>query len=140
MGIRALIVDDSATMRSVIRKILGVTGIEMSGCFEAANGKEALETLRREWVDVIVTDLHMPVMDGLQLLRQLKQDDLMCRVPVIIVTTEAREDMVKKALALGANAHVKKPFHPETIREALQEILGEEYAKRTSEGLGGCDF
>jgi two-component system chemotaxis response regulator CheY len=140
MGIQVLIVDDSATMRLVITKALGLTKLDFSVCFEAAHGQEALEILSREWVDVIFTDVHMPVMDGIQLLMHLGKDETLCRIPVIIITVEGRTAMIENALALGARAHIKKPFRPETLRRVLDDVLGTEYARATDKVIDGSDF
>lgn len=140
MGVHALIVDDSAAMRAVVKKVIALSGADVSHCLEAANGKEALELLSKEWVDVILTDIHMPVMDGMELLENLHADEMLSRVPVVLVTTEARKEFIDRAAALGARAHVRKPFQPETIKKVLEAILGEEFARGTNESTEGCDF
>ncbi len=140
MGVHALIVDDSAAMRAVVKKVIALSGADVSQCWEAANGKEALELLSKEWVDVILTDIHMPVMDGMEFLENLHADEMLSRVPVVLVTTEARKEFIDKAAALGARAHVRKPFQPETIKKVLEAILGEEFARGTNESPEGCDF
>jgi len=140
MGLQVLIVDDSATMRAVLKKVVSLSGYEVGRYLEASNGQEALDTLTREWVDLILLDLHMPVMDGLTLLRNLKQEELHNRIPAVLLTTEGSRDAIDEARALGIAAHVKKPFQPETIRDVLQQVLGEEYARKDDEDLEGCDF
>ncbi len=140
MGLHALIVDDSSAMRAVLKKVIALSGADVSACLEAANGKEALETLSKEWVDVILTDIHMPVMDGMEFLENLRADEMLSRVPVVLVTTEARRELIDRAAALGARAHVRKPFQPETIKKVLEAILGEEFARGTDESIEGCDF
>lgn len=140
MGVHALIVDDSAAMRAVVKKVIALSGADVSHCLEAANGKEALELLSKEWVDVILTDIHMPVMDGMEFLENLHADEMLSRVPVVLVTTEARREFIDRAAALGARAHVRKPFQPETIKKVLEAILGEEFARGSHESLEGCDF
>lgn len=140
MGVHALIVDDSAAMRAVVKKVIALSGADVSHCLEAANGKEALELLSKEWVDVILTDIHMPVMDGMEFLENLHADEMLSRVPVVLVTTEARREFIERAAALGARAHVRKPFRPETIKKVLEAILGEEFARGTTESPEGCDF
>ncbi|MGQ9653653.1 MAG: response regulator [Thermodesulfobacteriota bacterium] len=140
MGIQALIVDDSAAMRSVIKKILSLSGAEVSGCLEAADGREALDILSRHWVDVILTDIHMPVMTGTELLERIQQDETLRRIPVVLVTTESRREIIERAAALGARAHVRKPFQPETIRRVLEAVLGEEFARGTAQSSEGSDF
>lgn len=140
MGIRALIVDDSAAMRSIVKKILLLSGANVTQCIEAADGIEALEVLSREWVDVILTDIHMPGMDGMELLERLREDEMLGRIPVVLVTTESRKEVVDKATSLGAKAHVKKPFQPETIRKVLEAIIGEEFTRGNVASIEGSDF
>lgn len=140
MGARVLIVEDSLVMRSVLKKVLKMAGMDVSRYFEAANGKDALEILNKEWIDVIFTDMHMPVMDGLEFLGELNRDDLLKRIPVILVTTEGRPEIIRKAVALGAAAHIRKPFQPETIRRILEKTLGKEYERGMDQTLEGSDF
>jgi two-component system chemotaxis response regulator CheY len=125
MAFRVLIVDDSPVMRAFIRRIVLLSGIEAAEFLEASDGNEALVVLRREWVDVILTDINMPGMDGEQLLRCLEADDLLKSVPVLVVSTDGTESRVHQMLSLGARGYVKKPFMPETLREELERVLGE---------------
>jgi two-component system chemotaxis response regulator CheY len=125
MAFRVLIVDDSPVMRAFIRRIVLLCGIEAAEFLEASDGIEALAVLRREWVDVILTDINMPGMDGEQLLRCLEADNLLKSVPVLVVSTDGTESRVHQMLSLGARGYVKKPFMPETLREELERVLGE---------------
>jgi two-component system chemotaxis response regulator CheY len=128
MAFRVLIVDDSSVMRAFIRRIIVVSGLEAAEFLEAADGREALNLLRREWVDVVLTDINMPSMDGEQFVRCLEADDLLKSVPVVIVSTDGTENRMQQMLALGARGYVKKPFAPETLREELERVLGGAYA------------
>lgn len=129
MGFNILLVDDSSSIRRVLRKIIELSGLEVDRIFEAQNGLEALGVLQREWVDFILCDIHMPEMDGIQFLRRLRQDEVLGRIPVIMVSTEGREDIVKEAKQLGVKAYVKKPFTPEEIRDVIERLVGEEFAR-----------
>ena len=141
MGINALIVDDSAAMRSVIRKVMKLARIDLGDCMEAENGEEALKILSQEWIDIILTDIHMPVMDGIELLRRIQMDELAQKIPVIVISTESRSEMIEKAKSLGAKAHITKPFQPETIKNVLESLLGVEYEREfEEEDDGGMDF
>ncbi len=128
MAFRVLIVDDSSVMRAFIRRIIVVSGLEAAEFLEAADGREALNLLRREWVDVVLTDINMPSMDGEQFVRRMEADDLLKSVPVVIVSTDGTENRMQQMLALGARGYVKKPFAPETLREELERVLGGAYA------------
>jgi two-component system chemotaxis response regulator CheY len=124
MSFNVLIVDDSGAMRAVIRKIINISGFRMSQCFEAANGLEALEQLKQHWVDVIISDVNMPEMDGLELLQALNQDPLYQNIPVIIVSTEGSSERMNEAANRGAKGFIKKPFLPEDIRNVLCSVIG----------------
>ena len=124
MSYRVLIADDSPAMRSFVRRVVELSGFELSHCFEAGDGQEALELLRREWVDAILTDINMPRMDGEELLRRLAADELLNSVPAIVISTDATESRIARLLALGARGYVTKPFRPETLRAELERSLG----------------
>ena len=124
MSFNVMIVDDSGAMRSVIKKVITISGFKMSLCMEAGNGREALERLQGNWVDVIVSDIIMPEMGGLELLQALSQDALYRNIPVIIVSTEGSRERMKEALDRGAKGFIKKPFLPEDIRSVLYEVIG----------------
>lgn len=124
MSFNVMIVDDSGAMRSVIKKIITISGFKMSLCMEAANGREALERLQGNWVDAIISDINMPEMGGLELLQTLSQDALYRNIPVIIVSTEGSAERMKEALDRGAKGFIKKPFLPEDIRGVLYEVIG----------------
>jgi two-component system chemotaxis response regulator CheY len=133
MAFTILIADDSGTMRQVIKKIVGMSGIPVGEYFEAANGKEALTVLEDAWVDVILSDINMPEMDGIQFLKEVKAHEVYKTIPVIFITTEASEARMAEARKLGVAGYVKKPFQPETIKEILVEVLEKAYAHRVSE-------
>ena len=124
MAYRVLIVDDSPAMRAFVRRVMEVSGFELSTCFEASNGQEALDLLRREWVDAILTDVNMPVVDGEELLRRLSADDLLRSIPAIVISTDATQNRISQMLALGARGYVTKPFVPEDLRQELERTLG----------------
>jgi two-component system, chemotaxis family, chemotaxis protein CheY len=124
MAYRILIADDSPAMRTFVRRVIELSGFELSACFEAADGAEALELLRTEWVDAILTDINMPNVDGEELLRRLAGDEMLRSIPIIVVSTDATENRIASMLALGARGYVTKPFRPETLRAELERTLG----------------
>jgi two-component system chemotaxis response regulator CheY len=124
MSFNVMIVDDSGAMRAVIRKIITISGFKMDQCFEAANGHEAMAQLKHNWVDVIISDINMPEMNGLELLAALRQDPLYQNIPVIIVSTEGSSERIEEARNGGAKGFVKKPFVPEDIRGVLHDVMG----------------
>lgn len=129
MAFKVLIVDDSQAMRKVIRKVLELSGFDLGEVFEASNGREALDVLSQHWVDLVLCDIHMPEMDGIELLREMKAQEVLKGVPVIMITTEGREKVLEEARKLGAKGYVRKPFSPERLRETLMGIMGDEYAR-----------
>jgi len=129
VAFRVLIVDDSPVMRAFIRRIIVLSGIEGAEFLEAADGREALNILRSQWVDVVLTDINMPLMDGEQLVRCLEADDVLKSVPVVVVSTDGTESRMHQMLSLGARGYVKKPFMPETLRQELERVLGGAYAR-----------
>lgn len=121
---RALVVDDSAVMRKVVERALRQAGLEISGVLQAANGREALDILRAgEAVDLILSDINMPVMDGLEFLEKCKQDGLASGVPVVMITTEGSELLVVRAIAAGARGYICKPFTPDQIKARVLPLL-----------------
>lgn len=120
-----LIVDDSLPMRSVIKKTLGAAGYGESEILEAQNGQEALEMMRHNWVDVVLTDYNMPVMNGLDFILKAKKEDLLKDIPFIVVSTEGNKDRIAQFMESGAAGYVTKPFTAESIRDVMVTILGE---------------
>ena len=128
MAFTVLIVDDSPAMRSFVKRVLDLSGFEMSACLEAGNGKEALALLHREWVDVILTDINMPVMNGQELVQSLAAQDAFRSIPVLVISTDRTENRVREMIALGAKGYIAKPFQPEDLRAEVERVLGAAYA------------
>src|SRR5437667_12751659 len=110
MAWNVLIVDDSPVMRTFIRRVITLGAIGVGECRDAANGEEALALLREQWMDLILTDINMPGMNGEQLLRSLQDDQLLSTIPVIVVSTDASRNRTQQMLDLGAKGYIAKPF------------------------------
>jgi two-component system, chemotaxis family, chemotaxis protein CheY len=123
LAYRVLIVDDSPAMRSLVRRLMKISGFDVASCLEASDGTEALELLKTERVDAILSDINMPRMDGEELLRRLEADESLRRVPVIVISTDGTRARVAHMLELGARGYLKKPFRPEDLRAELQRNL-----------------
>ncbi|SRR5258708_2853148 len=123
-SIRALIIDDSSVMRKIVERSLRQAGIELTQVFEAGNGAEALGVLKENHVDLILCDINMPVMDGLEFIKQLPGVANAKDVPVLMITTEGSEAHVVQALSCGARGYIRKPFTPEQVREQVMPVLG----------------
>jgi two-component system chemotaxis response regulator CheY len=124
MPFSVLIVDDSPVMRGFIRRVLTLSGFEVGEYLEAANGEEALAWLEGHSVDVILTDINMPKMNGEELLRRLETDERLRSVPTLVISTDATKARIQKMLSLGADGYMTKPFSPEALREELERVLG----------------
>jgi two-component system chemotaxis response regulator CheY len=124
MAFNLLIVDDSNSMRAVVKKIVGLTGLEVSQILEADNGRKALDILGGNWVDAVILDINMPEMNGLELLKRMSEDAVMKNIPVVMMTTEASEAHMKTAFEMGAKGFIRKPFVPEELRKMLLGVLG----------------
>lgn len=120
MAKKILIVDDSSSVRTIARTALREKGYEV---IEAANGREALEKLAGDRVSLVVSDVNMPVMDGISLLKELKSHPTSKFVPVIMLTTEAGEDKKQEGRAAGAKAWIIKPFQPATLVDAVSKLV-----------------
>lgn len=118
---RILVVDDSSTMRRIIINTLNKLG--HGEIVEAANGREGLDRLGAQAVDLVITDWNMPEMSGIEFIRALRGDDRFRALPVLMVTTNAAKDDIVEALHAGVNNYVVKPFTPETIREKIEAVL-----------------
>lgn len=125
MAFNILVVDDSMPMRKVLKKTIKASGFRMADYEEAADGQEALAILKSKWIDIVVTDFNMPNMNGLELVSEMKKDDLLKTIPVLVITTEGSATRVEEFEEKGVAGYIKKPFTPEEIRAKLHEILGE---------------
>jgi two-component system, chemotaxis family, chemotaxis protein CheY len=118
-----LVVDDSAAIRKILQRVLRQTGMAIQTIHEAGDGEQALKLLQSHKVDLILTDINMPKMDGLELLAALKRSAEWANVPVVMITTEGGETKVAEAVKLGASGYVRKPFTGDQIKEKLAGIL-----------------
>jgi two-component system chemotaxis response regulator CheY len=123
MGKRVLIIDDSSTMRKIVTRSLRQAGLDFDTILEAGDGVEALQLLQNEKVDLILSDINMPNMDGIEFLRQKAGIDAIKAIPVIMITTEAGADILTEAKALGAAGNIKKPFTPDQVSEIIGPLV-----------------
>src|SRR5260370_28672921 len=122
MSFQLMIVDDSAAMRAFIVRVIWLSGLDVGGCIQASNGQEALDLLRANWVDIVLTDVNMPVMNGEQFVSCMEEDELLRTIPVLVISTDGSEHRVQRMMSLGAKGYVKKPFSPELLRKSLEEL------------------
>jgi two-component system chemotaxis response regulator CheY len=122
-GITALIVDDSSVMRKIVERSLRQAGINLARVIEAGNGTEALSVLAENSVDLILCDINMPIMDGLEFVKSLSSVPNAQGVPVVMITTEGSETHVVQALSYGARGYIRKPFTPDQVKEQVIPVL-----------------
>jgi len=123
-SIRVMIVDDFEGMRKLIEQCLRAAGLQIDEVLEAENGREALLALRETPVDLILCDINMPKMDGLELLKNLRQSPMTKDTPVVMVSGDGAESRVVAALKAGAGGYIRKPFSPEQVKERVLPLLG----------------
>ncbi len=123
MPYNVLVVDDSRVIRAVIKKTLGLAGVEVNELHEAQNGKEALDILREKQIDLVFSDIHMPEMNGVEMIEKMMSDGVLRDIPVIVVSSEGSKERMGEVLEKGARAYVRKPFTPELIRDLVQETM-----------------
>jgi len=126
-----LIVDDSAAIRKILLRVLAQTDLPIGKVLEAGDGVEALKALESNKVGLILSDINMPNMDGLQLLTHLRTNPDWSQLPVIMITTEGSQAKVLEAVQLGARGYVRKPFTAEQIKEKVLGCLHEELSHGT---------
>ncbi len=124
MALNILVVDDSITVRAVIKKTLDLAGVPVNELHEAGNGKEALDILGEQWVDLIFSDINMPVMGGIEMIERIKADESMESIPIIVVSTEGSATRVEELKSKGVRAYIRKPFTPELVRSVVDDIMG----------------
>lgn len=118
---KVLVVDDSATMRSMLMSIIEeIKGVEL---IEASNGFEALKALPQQSFDLILTDINMPEINGLEIVHFVKSNPAYQKIPLIIISTEHGQADIKKGLALGAQKYITKPFDPDQLKKTVRELL-----------------
>ena len=124
MSINILIVDDSAIVRAVIEKAIRLADQAIGEIYQAENGKVALEILADNWIDLVLTDINMPVMDGVEMIEKMCDDGLLKTIPVVIISTEGSTARIEQLMAKGVTAYLRKPFAPEAFVQVLKDVLG----------------
>ena len=118
-----LIVDDSAMMRMMIKRAAGLSGLPIRHIFEAADGQQGLEVLEQQHVDALFTDINMPVMTGIELLRHIAGQERWRHMIRVVISTDGSESRRSEADALSVHLYVEKPFRPEVMRDVLTSLI-----------------
>lgn len=123
MPLNVLIVDDSSVMRAMIIKTIRMSGLELGEVYQAGNGQEGLEAARSNWVDLVVADINMPVMNGEEMIDQMKADPELADLPTIVISTEGSATRIQRLESKGVK-FIHKPFTPEIIRDSIHALTG----------------
>jgi two-component system chemotaxis response regulator CheY len=118
-----LIVDDSRAMRNFLRKALALTSLKIDSVHEATNGAEALDLLELHSIQIIFSDINMPVMDGSVFVAELARREITKSIPVLVVSTDSSTERMEQILALGAKSYIPKPFSPETLEREVIRLM-----------------
>lgn len=123
MPLDVLIVDDSAAIRKILQRVLAQTEVPLGTILEAGDGLEALERLKGNKVDLVLSDINMPNMDGIELLTKMRASPDWKKIPVVMITTEGSQQKVLEAVDLGAAGYVRKPFTADQIKEKIVGLV-----------------
>ncbi len=140
MSSNVLIVDDSATIRQMVKRTMEIAGLDIGDVYEASNGIEALAQLNDHEVKVMVVDINMPTMNGIQLLTRMKENERLKDIPIVIASTEGSQRRIEQMEEFGAYGYVRKPFQPEQLRDVLKPLLGVVEDAGPEGGDAGDDF
>jgi two-component system chemotaxis response regulator CheY len=121
--LNVLIVDDSPIMRKMVRRALDMANLPLGSVLEANEGREALARLSEHEIDIVLADINMPVMNGVELVQRMVADGLLPRIPVVIVSTERSQERISQLKSLGVRNYLHKPFRPEAMRAAVADAL-----------------
>jgi len=124
MSVNVLVVDDSDVIRTMVMKTMRLADIPLGTAFEASNGREALEVLEDNWVDVVLADINMPIMDGLEMIEHIRASANFADVPVVVISTDGAESRAQRLRELGVETYLRKPFTPEQVRDVINEVAG----------------
>lgn len=123
MAYNILVVDDSKVVRTMVVRILKMAEIDLGEVHEAGNGREALSILDKNWIDLVLADINMPVMSGLEMVDEMSRKGMMGSIPVVIISTERSVTRIEELKAKGVSAYLRKPFTPESIRSVVEQVL-----------------
>ncbi|HPG37943.1 MAG TPA: response regulator [bacterium] len=124
MSLNVLIVDDSFVMRSMVKRVLNICDLQIQNIFEAGNGKEGLEIIENNWVDLVLADINMPVMSGDEMIDKIRENPDMANMAIIVISSESSTRTIEILQQKGA-LFIHKPFTPENLQAAVFELLGD---------------
>ena len=142
MEFNVLVVDDSAVMRAMVIKTLRLSGLALGEIYQASNGQEGLLVLDNKWIDLLLVDINMPIMNGEEMIDRIRSNPEYANLAIVVVSTESSETRINAYAKKGAG-FVHKPFTPETLKQEVMQITGVTDEGQTEEGItqsGGPDF
>lgn len=125
MAYNVLLVDDSSIVRKVLKKTFGLAGVDVGQIVEAENGRVALDKLKDNWIDVVFLDINMPVMNGMEFVREIRANEELKSMPIVVVSTEGAQDRIDELKNSGVKHYLRKPVTPEELAKTLKDVLGE---------------
>lgn len=125
MSYNILIVDDSSTMRKIIHRTIDMSGVPVEEVLTAEDGEKAINVLKEKNVQLVITDINMPIMDGITMIERMSEDATMKDLPIVVISTEGSETKIERLNGKSVKAYIKKPFTPEMIRDTLRCVLRE---------------
>ena len=131
MAVNVLVVDDSGVMRAMIIKTLRLSGLQVGEIHQAADGQEGLEALNQHWIDLVIADINMPVMNGEEMIDHMLKTPDFKDIPIVVISTEGSQTRIERLQNKGAR-FIHKPFTPEIIRDTVKEFLGDNVFDETA--------
>lgn len=122
MSINVLVVDDSGVMRAMILKSMRMSGLSLGDVYQASNGEDGLSLLNQHWIDLVIADINMPIMNGEEMIDRMKENPETEDIPIVVISTEGSKARLERLTKKGA-AFIHKPFTPEKIRDTIKDIL-----------------
>jgi len=133
MAFNVLVVDDSSVMRSMVIRTLRMSGLQINEIHQAGNGKDGLEILGKHWIDLVFVDINMPVMNGMEMIDEVRKIPALSDLPMIVVSTESSATRIEMLKQKGVG-FVHKPFSAEVLRESIFQLTGVESNESLSDG------
>ncbi len=127
MSLSILIVDDSRLVHAMIAQTLEMTNVDVKEVLHAMNGKEGLEILRTRPIDLVFSDIHMPIMDGVEMIEVASKEETLRSIPIIVISSEGSHKRIDELKNCGVQHYIRKPFTPEMINEVVQQVMGESH-------------
>lgn len=123
MGYNVLIVDNSVIIRKMVAKTLSISDLDIGEYHFAENGRQALEKLDENWIDIVFADINMPEMNGIEMIEEMSKKEMLSTVPVVVISTERSRQRIESLKDMGVKAYLQKPFVPEEFARVVKELL-----------------